>query len=65
MLGREPVMILAVIQSGIGLATAFGIDITPVQLAAVMSFSAAILGLVTRQLVTPNVQIPDNTILKK
>lgn len=46
--GREPVMILAVVQMAIALVAAFGLSLTGVQTAAIVAFSAAVLGLITR-----------------
>lgn len=51
--GREPAAIMAVLQAGIALAIGFGLHWTGEQVALVMAFSAAVLGLITRQVVTP------------
>lgn len=50
---REPVLTLAVVQATIGLATAFGADLTAEQVGAIMALSAAVLGWVARERVTP------------
>lgn len=51
--GREPAAILAVIQAGIALAIGFGLHWTGEQVSLVVTFTAVILGLITRQVVTP------------
>jgi hypothetical protein len=51
--GREPVMFLSVIQAGLALGMGFGMHLTTEQMALVMAFSAAVLGLITRTQVTP------------
>ena len=51
--GREPVLFMAVIQAGIALAAAFGLNLDGVQVAALTAFSAAVLGLIARSKVTP------------
>ncbi|CAN5749285.1 hypothetical protein BH23CHL7_BH23CHL7_17180 [soil metagenome] len=51
--GREPVMILAVIQAAIALAVGFGLNWSGDQVALVTAFSAAVLGLIARQQVSP------------
>jgi hypothetical protein len=50
---REPTMFLAVIQTGLALATGFGLNLSGEQVAAIMAFAAAIFGLITRSQVTP------------
>lgn len=50
---REPVLTLALVQAAIGLATAFGLDLTSEQVGAVMAFTAALLGWVAREQVMP------------
>lgn len=50
---REPVLSLALLQAAIGVATAFGLDLTAEQVGAVMAFSAAALGWLAREQVTP------------
>jgi len=53
--GREPVLVMAVIQAGVALAVAFGLQWTGEQVALVVAFSATVLGLIARAKVTPNV----------
>lgn len=52
-LGREPVLWMVAAQASIGLGVAFGLALTADQVAAVMSFTAAVLGLIVRSRVTP------------
>lgn len=51
---NEPVLIGAAIRAVIYAATAFGFEMKPEQLAALMGAVEAIMALVTRALVTPN-----------
>jgi len=51
--GREPVLILAAIQAAIALVAAFGLQLTGEQIATLVAFTAAALGVVARQRVTP------------
>ena len=53
MFGREPVLVLAVVQAVIGLLVAFGLDLSGVQQAAVMAVAAAVLGFIARSRVSP------------
>lgn len=52
-LNREPVAILFVVQTGIALAIGFGLEITNEQMALILTFTGAVLTLITRQQVTP------------
>ena len=49
---REPALILAVIQAGLALALGFGVHLTTEQMALIMAFVAALLGLITRSRVS-------------
>lgn len=49
---REPVLFMAVVQAGIALGLAFGLTLTATQIGAILSFTAAVLGLITRTQVT-------------
>ena len=51
--GREPVAILAVIQAGIALGMAYGLSVTPEQMALMLTFTGAVLALITRSQVSP------------
>jgi hypothetical protein len=50
---NEPVLVLAVIQTGLALAVGFGLKWTGEQVALTVAFSAAVLGLIARARVTP------------
>jgi len=52
-LGREPVLILGLIQAGIALAVGFGLGWSAEQVALMVAFTSAILSVVARQKVTP------------
>lgn len=54
---EEPMMVMTVIQGGIGLFTAFGLGLTGEQVGAIMFFSGAILSFITRKMVTPNTKL--------
>jgi len=49
----EPVLLLSAIEAAIGLVAAFGLRLTPEQVAAVLAASGAILAVIGRQSVTP------------
>ena len=51
---NEPVLIISMIQSGIALGVAFGLNVTPGQMAAILTFSGTLLAVLARALVTPN-----------
>ena len=51
--GREPTMVLALIQAIIVLAVTFGLRLTPEQTGAILTLSAVVLGLITRSRVSP------------
>ena len=55
--GREPVVVMAVLQCGIALGVSFGLGWSVEQVGAVTAFSAAVLGLIARQTVTPNASV--------
>lgn len=52
-LGREPALILGLVGAGIALAVGFGLNWTGQQVALSMAFTAAVLGVIVRQVVTP------------
>lgn len=58
--GRQPVMILAVVQAGIALGVGFGAHITIEQMGLLMAFTAAVLGLLTGSQVTPMATLPEH-----
>ncbi len=50
---REPVLLMGAIHSVLALLTAFGLQLSGVQIGAIMAASAAFLSLVTRRYVAP------------
>jgi hypothetical protein len=50
----EPAGFIAVIRVGLLMLTAFGLRLTPEQMALTLTFSEVVLQFFTRQLVTPN-----------
>ena len=50
--GREPAMVLALVQTGIVLAVSFGLRLTPEQTGAILAMTAVVLGLITRSQVS-------------
>jgi hypothetical protein len=57
MLRDEPVLTLAVVQSGVACGVGFGLNWSGEQVALFVTFMAAILGWVARSEVTPNVKV--------
>ncbi len=51
--GREPALVLALVQAVIALVVAFGLSLAPDQIGAILAVTAVILGLVTRSRVSP------------
>jgi hypothetical protein len=51
--GREPAMILALVQAVIVLAVTFGLKLTTEQTGAILAVTALVLGVITRSRVTP------------
>jgi nitrate/nitrite transporter NarK len=49
----EPVAVLAVVQMAVALGVSFGLGLTSDQVGAITAFTAAVLGLIARQKVTP------------
>jgi branched-subunit amino acid transport protein len=49
----EPVVVLAVVEAAIVFAVAFGVPVTVEQKVAIAGLTAAVLTVLTRQLVTP------------
>lgn len=52
-LGREPALILGLIQAGLALAIGFGLKLSGEQVALLMAFAAAVASVIVRQNVTP------------
>jgi hypothetical protein len=51
--GREPAMVLALVQAVIALVVAFGLNLAPDQIGAILAVTAVVLGLITRSQVSP------------
>lgn len=51
--GREPAMVLALVQAVIVLGVSFGLRLTPEQTGAILTLTAVVLGLITRSQVKP------------
>lgn len=60
LLGREPVLFMAVVNAGIALAIGFGVKVSQEQFALIMTFVGAVLGLITRSQVTPTSKLAPN-----
>jgi hypothetical protein len=58
--GRQPVMLLALLQAGLAMLMGFGLHLTGDQVALVVAFSAALLGVLTQTQVTPMATLPDH-----
>ena len=50
---REPVLFTTLVQTGISLVTAFGLNLTAEQQAAILAFTGAVLALCARRLTVP------------
>lgn len=57
--GREPVMLMAIVQAGIALAVGFGMPVTTEQTGLILAFVAAVLGYIARSQVTPTETLPE------
>jgi hypothetical protein len=57
MLQEEPVLTLAVVQSGVAMLVGFGLAWSGEQVGLVVGFSAAVLGWIARSQVTPYSQV--------
>lgn len=55
--GREPALILGLVQAAIVLVMAFGLELDPQQIGAIMAFVNILLAVVTRSQVTPTSKI--------
>ena len=56
--GREPVLILSLVEAAIALVSAFFTPLDPAQIGVLMAFSAALIGVLARQQVTPVAKLP-------
>lgn len=53
----EPVVIVGLVQAGIAMLVAFGLDWTPEQIGMVLAFTTVVLSVVARALVTPTANV--------
>lgn len=58
--GREPVVIIGALNAALALAVGFGLDLSPERQALIGAAVAALLALVARQAVTPNVTVDEH-----
>ena len=58
--GREPALILGLVQAAIALGVAFGLDLSIEQTGAILAVTAALLAVITRSQVTPVTDEPDD-----
>lgn len=58
--GRQPVLILAFVQASLALIMGFGVHLTGDQVALVMAFFAALLGVLAQTQVTPMATLPNH-----
>jgi hypothetical protein len=58
--GRQPVLVLAFVQASLAMLMGFGLHLTGDQVALVMAFFAALLGLLAQTQVTPMATLPDH-----
>jgi hypothetical protein len=54
---REPAVLLSLVGAAFALASAFGFDLSKEQTGAITAFIVVVLGIVTRQSVTPNASV--------
>ena len=59
---REPALVSGLVSAVIALAVSFGLDWTAEQVGAVMAVVVAILAVVTRQQVTPHVDVLEHAV---
>lgn len=58
--GREPVVILAAVNAGLALLVGFGLELSGEQQALIGAAVSALLALIARQAVTPNVTVEEH-----
>lgn len=58
LLRAEPIQAQACVQTSVALGCAFGSNLSPEQIAAVIAFTASVLAFITRRAVTPNGNVP-------
>lgn len=57
--GREPAVVLGLIQAGLALLLSFGFELTVEQQGSIIAFSAVLIAVITRSQVTPIANVPD------
>lgn len=57
--GREPVLIMALVQALVSTVVVFGLDLTTAQSTAIIALAGAILAVIARQSVTPVTKLPE------
>lgn len=57
--GREPALILGVVQAAVALAISFGLELSGEQIGGILAVTAAVLALITRSQVTPVAKLPE------
>jgi hypothetical protein len=51
--GREPALIIGLVEAVLALVLAFGLNLSPEQIGGIMAVTTALLAVVVRQVVTP------------
>lgn len=59
---NEPALIIGLVQSAIGLGTAFGLGWTAEQCAIVLAFTGTLLSVIGRSLVTPTAKVEEAVV---
>lgn len=59
MTSREPVLTISLVQAFLAMLAGFGLDLTPEQMALVLTFTSTLLAFLTRTQVTPMSTLPD------
>lgn len=61
-ISSEPTAIISVVRAGLALAVGFGLGLTGEQVALIIVFAEAILGLINRQVVTPTAKLESQDV---
>lgn len=56
--GREPALILGFLAALLALGIGFGLDLTTEQVGLIMAAASALVGVITRSVVTPTSKLP-------
>lgn len=57
----EPALVMGLVQALVVLLVSFGLQLTTAQTAAILAFTAAVLSIVTRKMVTPAKKASDGS----